>query len=80
MLPLNFFEDTSFTAPVAVGLAINFTLYGALFVLSLYMQRTLGYSALQTGLAFLLPCVALGVANVFAGKLVTQYGPWRQVS
>lgn len=76
MLPLDFFTQRPFRAAVAVGFAINLTVYGALFILSLYMQKTLGYSPLQTGLAFLPPCIAIGIANVLAGGIVARFGPW----
>ena len=54
---------------------INFTLYGFLFVLSLYFQHARGYSPEQTGFAFLPLSVAVGFANVFAGWLMSQTGP-----
>jgi MFS transporter, DHA2 family, methylenomycin A resistance protein len=75
MLPLTLFRRHSFSAPTIVGFAINFTLYGALFILGLYFQRLHGYSPLQTGVAFLPFCVALGLANLAAGRLTTAYGP-----
>jgi MFS transporter, DHA2 family, methylenomycin A resistance protein len=75
MLPLDFFRRAGFTAPALVGFAINLTLYGQIFVLSLFWQRTQGYGPLQTGLAFLPFCIALGFANIFAGRIVAAHGP-----
>jgi DHA2 family methylenomycin A resistance protein-like MFS transporter len=75
MLPLDFFRRAGFSAPAIVGFAINLTLYGQIFVLSLFWQRTQGYGPLQTGLAFLPFCAALGVANIVAGRLVGSLGP-----
>jgi DHA2 family methylenomycin A resistance protein-like MFS transporter len=74
MLPLNLFQRRPFTAATIVGFAVNFTLYGAIFLLGLYLQRLHGYSPLQTGLAFLPFCVVLGTANLVAGRLTTKYG------
>jgi DHA2 family methylenomycin A resistance protein-like MFS transporter len=74
MLPLDLFRRSGFTAPAIVGFAINLTLYGQIFVLSLFWQRTQGYGPLQTGLAFLPFCVALGFANIVTGRLVAARG------
>ncbi len=75
MLPLEFFRRASFSASALVGFAINFSVYGELFVLSLFWQRVPGYSPLEAGLAFLPSCVFLGVANVLAGALTAKRGP-----
>jgi DHA2 family methylenomycin A resistance protein-like MFS transporter len=74
MLPLEFFRRRPFSAASIIGFAINFTLYGLIFVLGLYLQRQHGYSPLQTGIAFLPFCVALGVANLVAGRLTAARG------
>jgi MFS transporter, DHA2 family, methylenomycin A resistance protein len=75
ILPLGLFRNLRFSSTILVGLVINFTLYGFLFVLSLYFQRAHGYTPKQTGLAFLPLSVAVGLANIFAGWLMTKTGP-----
>jgi DHA2 family methylenomycin A resistance protein-like MFS transporter len=75
MLPLRLFGNARFSSTILIGLVINFTLYGFLFVLSLYFQHARGYSPEQTGLAFLPLSVAVGFANLFAGWLMTKTGP-----
>jgi DHA2 family methylenomycin A resistance protein-like MFS transporter len=75
MLPLRLFRNARFSSTILIGLLINFTLYGFLFVLSLYFQHARGYSPAQTGLAFLPLSVAVGFANLFAGWLMTKTGP-----
>jgi DHA2 family methylenomycin A resistance protein-like MFS transporter len=75
MLPLRLFRNRRFSATILIGLAINFTLYGFLFVLSLYFQHARGYTPGQAGLAFLPLSVAVGFANVFAGWLMSKTGP-----
>jgi MFS transporter, DHA2 family, methylenomycin A resistance protein len=74
MLPLGFFRDVTFSAATLVGLAVNFTLYGTIFVLGLYLQQVLDYSPLAAGFAFLPLPVALGVANVAAGPIGHRFG------
>jgi len=75
MLPLQLFARPAFRSAVLIGLAINFTFYGELFVLSLFWQRTQGFSPLRTGLAFLPICVSIGIANLVAGRIVADRGP-----
>jgi DHA2 family methylenomycin A resistance protein-like MFS transporter len=75
MLPPALFRNHRFSATILIGMVINFTLYGFLFVLSLYLQRGRGYTPEQTGLAFLPLSVAVGFANVFAGWLMGRTGP-----
>lgn len=74
MLPLHFFRAPGFSAAVLYGIVMNFTYYGIVFLLSLYLQRVHGYSALRTGLAYLpLTATFFGV-NIFSGWLVGRVG------
>ena len=75
MLPLGFFRNATFSVATLVGLTINLTLYGMIFVLGLYLQQALHYSPLQAGVAFLPFPIALGLANVAAGHIAEQYSP-----
>ena len=74
MLPLAFFRDRLFSTATVVGLSINLTLYGVLFVLSLYLQHERGFSAAQAGRAFLPFTVVLGLANIAAGRAAARVG------
>jgi len=74
MLPLRFFRMPGFSTAVVYGIVVNLTYYGIVFLLSLYLQRVHGYSALRTGLAYLpLTATFFGV-NVFSGWLVGRTG------
>jgi EmrB/QacA subfamily drug resistance transporter len=44
------------------------------FFLTLYMQNVLGYSAIQTGAAYLPLCFAVGVAAGIASQLISRVG------
>jgi EmrB/QacA subfamily drug resistance transporter len=44
------------------------------FYLTLYMQNVLGYSAIQTGAAYLPLCFAIGIAAGVASQLLTRVG------
>ena len=75
MLPLGLFRNATFSATTAIGWIINVAFYGLIFVLSLFFQRTLKYSALQTGLAFLPMTGMILPANLASGVIATRVGP-----
>ncbi len=70
MLPLRLFRSTTFSSCAAIGLLLNVSFYGLIFVLSLFFQRAQHLSPLQTGLAFAPMTVAVIAANVLARHLV----------
>ena len=74
MLPLALFRAPGFSTCVVYGMAMNFTYYGLLFVLSLYLQRGLGYGATQTGFAYLPLTSTFFVANLISGALTGRFG------
>lgn len=74
MLPLAFFRNPTFSTTTLVGLAINFTLYGVIFILSLYLQQLRHFSPLAFGVAFLPFPLVLLVSNLAAGWLGGKIG------
>jgi DHA2 family methylenomycin A resistance protein-like MFS transporter len=74
MLPLSLFRAPGFAVCVIYGMAVNLTYYGIVFVLSLYLQRGLGYGAVQTGFAYLPLTATFFVVNVLSGTLVARFG------
>jgi DHA2 family methylenomycin A resistance protein-like MFS transporter len=75
MLPLSLFAHRVFALTTLIGLLINVCVYGLIFVFSLVLQRRAGLSPLGAGVAFLPMTVAVGVANVLAGRLTRRYAP-----
>jgi DHA2 family methylenomycin A resistance protein-like MFS transporter len=75
MLPLQFFRLPGFSAAVAFGIIVNLTYYGAIFVISLYLQQSRGYSALRTGIAFLPLTATFIISNIICGWLTARTGP-----
>jgi DHA2 family methylenomycin A resistance protein-like MFS transporter len=74
MLPLGLFVNPTFTAGILAGTALTFSVYGQLFLLSLYFGEVLGYGTQATGLAFLpLAFVTFG-ASVISGRLMARVG------
>jgi MFS transporter, DHA2 family, methylenomycin A resistance protein len=74
MLPLGLFHSRTFSATLLIGLLINVAFYGLVFAISLYFQEVKGYSALQTGMAFLPMLAIVLVANLVAARLVRRFG------
>ena len=74
MLELSFFRSRRFSAAMgAMGLVI-FALMGGLFLLTQYLQFSLGYSALQTGLRILPIAAVLLVVAPLSSVLVRFVG------
>jgi EmrB/QacA subfamily drug resistance transporter len=74
MLNIRFFRRKRFSAAVgSVGL-VMFGLFGALFVLTQYLQFSLGYSALQAGVRVLPAAGAIAVVAPISTVLVRAAG------
>lgn len=73
LLPLSLLTHPRVGGPVVAIFAVAFTLYGALFVLTQYLQFVLGYRPLSAGLR-LLPVMTLLVAAPLGAALVRRLG------
>ncbi len=73
LMPLRIFRLRSVAAANAVGLLLGGSFFAFIFIGTLYMQQVLGYSALQTGVAWLaasLTSIALaGVAQMLVTRI-----------
>ncbi|WP_133649098.1 MFS transporter [Paraburkholderia flava] len=74
MLPLQFFRNALFSASTFVSMASAFVFYGMLFTFSLYYQQVRGYSALDTGLAFLPMTGMVAIGGLLSSRLVKYLG------
>jgi DHA2 family methylenomycin A resistance protein-like MFS transporter len=74
ILPLDLFQSANFNVLVLLGIVLNGSYYGTVFVLSLYLQDVLHYSSLIAGLAFLPLTAGFIIANLISGKLMAKYG------
>ena len=75
LTPFSIFRIRTLTAANIVGLLLGAVIYANFFILTLYVQQVLGWSALKTGLTFL---ATAGTAVIWAGvaqALVTRVGP-----
>jgi EmrB/QacA subfamily drug resistance transporter len=75
LLPLRIFRSRSVSgANLAQALTVA-GLFGMFFLGALYLQRVLGYDAVQTGLAFLPIALAIGAFSLgFSARLTNRFG------
>jgi DHA2 family methylenomycin A resistance protein-like MFS transporter len=74
MLPPALFRDRTFNSAIVFGICVNLTYYGMVFVLSLYLQRVLGHTPLEAGLAFLPLTGGFLLSNLASGPVVARFG------
>jgi EmrB/QacA subfamily drug resistance transporter len=77
LLPLRIFRQRTLAAANAVGVAIAAVGFSTFFVLTLYMQQVLHYSAIQTGVAFIAITLTIVAFSNVAQLLVTRLGARR---
>ncbi len=75
MVPLALFREPVVSLCVTIGFVINAAYYGVIFVLSLFFQRALGLSALDTGLLFLPMSALVSSANLASARASARFGP-----
>jgi DHA2 family methylenomycin A resistance protein-like MFS transporter len=75
MVPLGLFGVPAVSMCAVVGFVLNFTTYGLIFVMSLYLQQVMGAPPLTAGLMFLPMTAVITVVNLLAGRLTNRYGP-----
>ena len=75
MVPLALFREPVVSLCVLIGFVVNAAYYGVIFVLSLFFQRALGLSALDTGLLFLPMSALVSSANLASARASARFGP-----
>jgi EmrB/QacA subfamily drug resistance transporter len=74
LLPLRIFQNRTLSAANVTGLLLGAALFSQFFLLTLYMQEVLHYSAKQTGVAYLTLTLSIIVFAGVAQSLVTRVG------
>lgn len=74
LVPLKAFRQRILVGANLGAAIMNACVAPAIFILTLYMQQVLGYSALQTGLGFLPYAMASIVAAPIASRLIDRLG------
>ncbi len=75
IVDLTLFRSRTFTGANLAALLMGFIMVGLLFFGSLFLQDVLGYTATETGLAFLPMTCTVMFSAPFAGKLTDRIGP-----
>jgi len=74
LLPMRIFRLRTLTAANVTGFLIGAALFSQFFLLTLYMQFVLHYSAIKTGVAYLTLTLAIIIFAAVAQGLVTRIG------
>lgn len=75
LMPLGIFKIRNVSAANATGVLLAGAMFAWFFLSALYLQRVLGYSALDVGLAFLPATLLWGLTSLFlSDRLVMKYG------
>jgi len=75
LVPLQIFRSRQIAGANAVQLLTVAGIFGMFFLGVLYLQRVLGYDALETGLAFLPVSTLIGILSLgFSARLTQRYG------
>jgi hypothetical protein len=74
LVPLGFFRRRTPTGANIIGLGLGTMVFGMFFLLSLYMQQVLGFSAMKTGVGYLAVALTAVVASGVSQALVTKIG------
>jgi EmrB/QacA subfamily drug resistance transporter len=78
LMPLRIFRSRNVTGANLVQVLSVAGMFGMFFLGSLYLERVLGYDALEIGLAFLPVTVAMGLLSIrYSERLVTRFGARR---
>ncbi len=75
LLPMRVLRDRNRGGSYLVALIVGVALFGVFLFLSYYMQQTLGYSTLQSGVAFLPFTVGIIVGAMVSTQVLPRVGP-----
>jgi len=74
LLPLRIFRLRTLSASNASGLMLGGAVFSQFFLLTLYMQQVLGYSAIETGVAYIPLTLSIICFSAVAQALATRIG------
>ena len=77
LVPFRIFRLSALLASNVAGVLFGAAVYGMFFIITLYLQRVLGYSPLKAGLAWLALSMTALATSVGGAQLVTRVGPRR---
>jgi DHA2 family multidrug resistance protein len=72
---LRLLKNVAFSSATFLGGILGMGLFGSLFILPLFLQRLLGYSAMESGLALAPRSITMAVVMPLSGILYNKVGP-----
>lgn len=72
---LRILRNASFSSATALGGVLGMGLYASLFLLPLFLQKLLGYTAMLSGLALMPRSLAMAVVMPIGGRFYNRLGP-----
>lgn len=74
ILDLRLFKNSVFTISMIITAVICIGMFGAIFLIPIYIQNVLGFSAMKSGLLTLPGAVASGIMMPISGLIFDKYG------
>ena len=75
LMPLRLFRSTTLNAANAIGILWSAAMFAWFFLSALYLQRVLGCTAMQVGLAFLPSNIIMAACSLgLSARIVTRFG------
>lgn len=74
LMPFSIFRLRSLTGANVAGFSLGASVFGMIFIVTLYMQQVLGYSPLKTGVAWLTMSLAALISAIVSSQVVTKVG------
>ncbi|MBN1529680.1 MAG: MFS transporter [Thermoleophilaceae bacterium] len=75
MVDFTYFRSRTFVGANAVAFVVSFAMLAMFFFIALYMQNSLGYSAVEAGVRFLPSTLMIVLIAPLAGRLADRIGP-----
>ena len=72
---LRVLKNVSFASGTALSGVLNMGLYGSVFLMPLFLQQLLGYSAFDAGVTLMPRSIAMMIVMPIAGRLYNRLGP-----
>lgn len=74
LLDLRILKYSTFSLSIVISSLLNMALFGVVFVMPLFFQNLMGFSAMKTGLIMLPSAITTGIMMPIGGKLFNKYG------
>jgi EmrB/QacA subfamily drug resistance transporter len=74
MLEVTFFKNPRFSAAAGAIMLVFFSMFGAFFLITQYLQYVLGYTALETGIRFLPFAFTLMIVAPLSARVAERFG------